>query len=403
MLPSELTADSFRDYPPQARKLASSQVDLLRELPISFVPLLLRELISYDWKFPAERRELDNQFAYLVPQSAEARRQLMAGFARLHISPELEQVDWVNAPVQFSEQLTAHLWATRQIDAFRAAAVEYIQKVHAAAPLVALPVPRLGLVAIGQGVAENRYRLFRKLRPHGVYFSNVRQGSGFRLLLDAAAARAKAHPAPYGHWYIEGGTEAEVPAGMTCVSYNSLSAVRATLQDKMQKAYTSGMGPEAFRSMLAKLRPEGLGPGTADDGVLSRFQVSVLTEGSGTQVFSTTFVQWSAREALRRAEPLTVLMRFAPRQRVRPMNELLTETQHKPELDPQGSLVDADMGAYYTWLNQQRLTGAEAASFLVWFEAHNEAVATGPAFAPNTESKDPVELDSLMKQLMRPA
>jgi hypothetical protein len=155
--------------------------------------------------------------------------------------------------------------------------------------------------------------------------------------------------------------------------------------------------------MLAKLRPEELGPGAADDGVLSRFQVSVLTEGSGTQVFSTTFVQWSAREALRRAEPLTVLMRFAPRQRVRPMNELLTETQHKPELDPQGSLVDADMGAYYTWLNQQRLGGAEAASFLVWFEGHNEAVAIGPAFARNTESKDPVELDSLVKQLLRPA
>ncbi len=61
-------------------------------------------------------------------------RQLMTGFAGLRISPELEHADWVNTPAQFSEQLTAHLWATHQIDAFRSAAIDYMQQVHAAAP-----------------------------------------------------------------------------------------------------------------------------------------------------------------------------------------------------------------------------------------------------------------------------
>ncbi len=112
--------------------------------------------------------------------------------------------------------------------------------------------------------------------------------------------------------------------------------------------------------------------------MLNRFELSLLTEGSGTQVFATTFVQWAAREALRRAQPLTLLARFGPRQRENPMNVLLNEAQRRPELDPQGSLVDADMGAYYTWLNQQRLSGAEKATFLVWFEDHREALAIGP-------------------------
>ena len=115
--------------------------------------------------------------------------------------------------------------------------------------------------------------------------------------------------------------------------------------------------------------------------MLNRFQLSLLTEGSGTQVFATTFVQWAAREALRRAQPLTLLARFGPRQRENPMNVLLNEAQRRPELDPQGSLVDADMGAYYTWLNQQRLSGAERAAFLVWFEDHQEALAIGPRLA----------------------
>jgi len=157
-----------------------------------------------------------------------------------------------------------------------------------------------------------------------------------------------------------------------------------------------GMGPETLRTLLAQIRPADLGLGKPGDEVLDRFQVKLLTEGSGTQIFSTTFAQWAARETLRRAQPLTLLVRFAPRQRQRPMNELLSSIQPDAELDPAGSLVDADMGSYYTYLNQQRLTGADKASFLVWFEGQNEAVAIGPAMPRGTESSAPTDLKQLL-------
>ena len=112
-------------------------------------------------------------------------------------------------------------------------------------------------------------------------------------------------------------------------------------------------------------------------------------------------MQWAAREALRRAQPLTLLARFAPRQRENPMNELLAEARRKPELDPQGSLVDADMGAYYTWLNQQRLSGAEKAAFLVWFEDQQEALAIGPGLERGKVSDTPIELGDLIARLAR--
>jgi hypothetical protein len=399
MQPSELKSEQFSGYPPQGRQMVISRIALLRQLPVSFVALLLRELIGYDWKFPPEQKDLNAQLAYLESRSSEERRRSMDSFERLRLSRELERFDWVTAPGQFSEQLTAHLWTTHQIDAFRTAAIDYMKKATAA-PREPLAMPRLAIVVVGQGVAENQYRLFRKLRPQGVYCSQVKSENGFRMLLDAVAARAKAHPAPYGHWYIDGGNAQTVNgAGLTCVSYNALTPARAMLQDKMQKAYQSGMGAEAMRTMLAGMRTEELGLGGAADGVLSRFEASLLTEGSGTQVFSTTFVQWAAREVLRRAQPLTLLARFAPRQRARPMNELLAETQWKPELDPPGSLVDADMGAYYTWLNQQRLEGADQASFLVWFEDHGEAVAIGPRLQRATEARQPVELQHLIEQV----
>src|SRR6266496_1827858 len=115
------------------------------------------------------------------------------------------------------------------------------------------------------------------------------------------------------------------------------------------------------------------------DEILQRFQLKLLAEGSGTQLFSTTFAQWTAREVLRRAQPLTLLVRFAPRQRQRPMNELLSGTGSNVEVDPTGSLVDADMAAYYQWINQRRLPGSEQSSFLVWFEGHSQALAIAPS------------------------
>jgi hypothetical protein len=409
---AQLTPASFNAYPPEARQLAVKQIALLQRLPLAFLPLLLRELIVYDWKFPAERADLDRQFAYLGTLAPGPFQAAMSAFAQLKLTRELEQTDWVNSPAVFSEKLSAHLWATHQIDAFRAAAVDYVQK--ASAPprsgdgpgddAAALPTHRLGIAVIGQGVAKNDYRLFRKLRPQGVYFTQVKYAGGVQVLLNAAAARAKAHPVAYGHWYIDGGhidnDSLAVPETITRVSYDALSAPRATLQNRMQKTYEAAVfDPEAFRTMLAQIKPEEAGLNSGGDSVLNRFQLSLLTEGSGTQVFSTTFVQWAAREALRRAQPLTLVTRFAPRQRENQMNELLAEHQRKPELDPQGSLIDADMGAYYTWVNQQRLPGDRKSAFLAWFEDHGEAVAIAPTLERGKRSDAPIDLAELIARI----
>src|SRR5215213_6687498 len=145
MLPSQLTPGHFDRYPETARRMAVEQIALLRRLPLAFLPLLLRELIVYDWKFPAERREIDGQFAYLKPLAAEELSKAMAPFAHLRLTAALERMDWVNAPAIFTEQLTAHLWSTHQIDAFRAGAVAYMEKANAALPPATLPAHRLGI------------------------------------------------------------------------------------------------------------------------------------------------------------------------------------------------------------------------------------------------------------------
>jgi len=165
----------------------------------------------------------------------------------------------------------------------------------------------------------------------------------------------------------------------------------------MQKqSEAPGSGPENLRTVMATLRPGDLKLDHAGDPVLSRFELKLLTEGSGTQIFSTTFAQWAARETLRRAQPLTLVVRFAPRQQQRPMSEMLSVPKETLELDPAGSLVDADMGAYYTWLNQQRLAGAEQASFIAWFEEHGTAIAIGPTVPHGTVSNSRADLKQVL-------
>jgi hypothetical protein len=400
MHPSDLKPSQFNSYPPQARQLAVANLTLFRKLPEIMLSIVLQEVIEYDWKFPAERDELEGQLAYLTSLTPVALDQLVAGFAKLKLSPALETDNWVKSPREHVERLTADLWATHQMESFRAVADQYQASVDSAVPRKPQAIPRLGMVVIGQGVREYNEPLFQRLRPHGVYFENVRPENGVEQMLGRLVRRAVAHPTPYAHWYVDGGKGIEVSEReVTSISYDALAPSRNVLLGKMETIIRSGGGgPEGLRTALAQITPEQLGLSDLPaDATLNRFQVTLLTEGSGTQIFSTTFAQWAGREILRRAQPSTLLIRFAPRQRQQEINELLSPGRATAETDPVGSLIDADMGAYYTWLNQQRLSGAEQSSFIVWFEGNSRALAIGPSIPRGTQSSSSTDLNGLLE------
>jgi hypothetical protein len=397
MRPRDLTPEQFSGYPPAARELILAHIEALRELPLSILPSMLREAIDYDYKFPAERAAVEKELTHLSALSSAERKAWFQEFEQFSISPQLENFDWISLPAQFTEQLSAYLWSTHQLDKYRNAAIAYGDRLQSVLHSEALPVPRLGIAVFGQGVESYDAMLFRNLRPHGTYFNQVNPENGWDLLLEAVAQRANNHSIPYGHWYIDGGEQTRHDSRLTCVSYKSLESFRNSLLKKMQSEIARpGMGPEELRTYLARLTPADLGMDGASDPILSRFQLKVLTEGSGTQIFSTTFTQWASREALRRAQPVTLIARFAPRQRQRPMNELLSESPAGTGFDRIGSLVDADMAAYYQWINQQRLSGNDRSLFLVWFEGHNQALAIAPTLPRATTSSSVLNLGQLL-------
>jgi len=401
-MPLPIQVKHFKGYPPEARRVATSHIELPRKLPAAFTPLLLQQVQAYDWRFPAERRDIDRQLTFLESLSEADRRRLFTGFEQLQLPARLMDVKWASSPVEFSEQLSNHFWSTRQIDVFHEASSTYLKAVFAAMPNQPPAAPRLGIAVIGKGVERNSYPLFRKFRSHGAYFTNVNPANGLKILLAHVADRAAAHPSSFDHWYIDGGHAEPVSNPfLTNISYSGLEPNRLALLRKINRAINNGIaGPKALLSLLHGLQPEEIGFDAASKNgdIVSHFATSLLTSGSGAQIFSTSFVQWTTRELWRRAQPLTILARFAPRQRQRPMNELLSGDEQTVEMDAPGSLIDADMGAFYMWLDQQRLSGAEEASFLIWFEDHHEAFVVSPSLPRNTESNSRVDMHWLLAQ-----
>ena len=407
MQPQDLTPAAFATYPPRARAMVTNNLALVRTLPLVFAALLLRETREYDWKFPAEQRAIDDQFAFLDALTPAARAYLLQGFDNVRLPADTARIDWVAHPQQFLDALTAALWSTHQIDGFRQSATQYADRLRQARPDPAPPVPRLTLVVLAPELQKADYTLFRRLRPHGVFVPQVDPADGWSTLVAFARQRASKTPVPFGHLYFDGDVANEaLAAHLVTSSYAALSPVRSQLLERIGTILSSaGEGPEHLRTAMARITPESLqwptiaSGSAAADPVFRRFQLDVLTQGSGTQIFSTTFVQWSAREALRRAQPLTLVLRFAPRQRSLNMNEMLSGKAVDNTTDPAGSLLDADMGAFYAWVDQQRLAGAEQSACLVWSQAHKQAVLLGPALPRNTVAAAPMNMRQMLAQL----
>jgi hypothetical protein len=403
--PQELEPSDFQRYPAKARQLAKAYLDVLRQMPLPLLVAMLRELRAYDWKFPREQQEVEWQLTYLRSCGEVDRSKLFQPFAPIPVPPELQHLNWVNDPETFLESYTTALWSMRKIDDYRAAATSFVEQLEKSKPETKLPGQRVTIVVIGRDAKGDGYRLFRKLRPLGVHMTGLQLGGASSVLVGLLTQRADQYPLPYGHWYVDGGAPWSLPADfgskITLVSYPVLAPVRKKALSYMGLAIQQSSGPEALGSRLKHLEPQELDADVVTgDLTMQHFYASVFTEGSGTQIFSTTFVQWTAREALRRAQPLTMVIRFAPRQEQRPMDDMFRSDDGAEVFDPEGSLIDGDMGAFYTYLAMQNLSEARGSAFLAWFEDHSEAVVVAPSFPRGTESDSPITMGSLLSMML---
>jgi hypothetical protein len=393
---SWLNAGSFTDYPPRGRELAESHIAALRQIPVVLLPLFLVDLKGYDWKFPIEQNEIAKriEFAGSNPSS-------LTGFRSIQVPSTLANPVRTKDPQRFLADMTAYVWSSLQMDAYRTAANRFVD-FYSAATKPALPaIPRLVMICIGRDAQQADFPLFQKLRKFGQIRTNIRSEGAADTLLATLHERYKDHPVPYAHWYVDGGSPLAGSSldGVTHIFYPELAPLNDEILARMKACIESGSGPEVLHIQLAELN-QGAPSGNAQlhDPCLHNFAVSLLTEGSGTQIFSTSFVQWTTREVLRRAQPATLLVRFAPRQRQKSFNAMVAAGTRTSDLDPDGSLIDADMAAYYAYLEMMRLSDSENSAFLVWFENHSQLFLAGRNVPSGTVSNSPTTIAELLSE-----
>lgn len=393
MTPEQLRAEDFARYPAAGRAFAIESLDLLRRLPIAICPSFLQQMQVLDTSFPAERDSLRRQRDGLAVLPAEKFRALAAPLAQLSVPARLEKSDWVHEPEKFIPELTAWLWSSGQIDAFRSA----VQKLFAAIPDSPASPHRLTLVVVGRDAEAGAAPRLRKLRARGVVLTALDSQHMPQQIFQVFAHHAQGSSEPYAHWYVDGGDpwtqDFSSIAGAVSVTYPALDSLRKkTLARMEQLTQTGGAGAEAMRARLVGTTTQDLDAREVTaDPVLARFYTELFTQSSGPQIFSTSFVQWSGRELARRAQPRTLLLRYAPRQRYQPFNELL-RTADPSRTDPEGSLRDAEMGAYYTWIEMNRITTPGKGTFLAWVEGTTQAVLIGSNAPRGTQCNTALQL-----------
>ncbi|MGB6133499.1 MAG: hypothetical protein WBG54_17090 [Acidobacteriaceae bacterium] len=397
MKPQDLKPEDFRRYTPVARQFAESYLSLLRQLPIAICPSFLQQIGQLDTSFPAEQAALRWQCDSLSRLPAAKLAELTEPFQQIRIPPSLRAEDWVNAPAGFISSLAAALWSNGQIDAFRRAS----EALFGAIPDQGARPSRLTIVVFGQGARPEPTPLLEKLSRTGVLLTNMQAQQMPQQIFEAFRRHAAESGEAYAHWYVDGGDpwpEAyhSIP-GTVAVSYPELNPVRVRTLKTMEEVVQSGnAGAEDLRTRLFGMNGRELGTDSLSaDPVLRRFYTDLFTESSGPQIFSTTFVQWTGRELARRAQPRTLLLRYAPRQRYQPFNTLLREDAPR-SLDPEGSLRDAEIGAYYTWIEMSRITDPGKGSFVAWLEGSSLAVVIGRGSPAGAQSTTPLSLEQAL-------
>jgi len=360
-------------------------------------PSFLLQIQNLGTSFPAEKDSLRRQCDSLQSLTPDRYRALAAPLEALSIPEALQSMDWVNAPEGFINELTAFLWSSGQIGQFRSGT----SALFAAIPAQADTNHRLVFVMLGQGAQVEYGKSLRKLSKVGVMLTSLKPETGFQEIRSAMAQHAAKAAAPYASWYIDGGivspeTRDALPDAVV-VSYQGLAKLRDRVLTRMQAALTSSGGAEQMRTRLTSLSPNDVDAAEITlDPVLQRLYTELFTQSSGPQIFSTSFVQWAGREIARRAQPQTLLLRYAPRQSHRDLNEMFASVQ-APSFDPQGSFRDAEMGAYYNWIETQRITAPGKLTFMAWIEDRSLAVIVGANSPTGTICSTPMTISQALE------
>jgi len=259
---------------------------------------------------------------------------------------------------------------------------------------------RVVVILYGEGIALQRDKLWARLRGVGtrvpLRLDGATASAPFLRALFATGSNGRPFSSfglePNDAWIVEAGDslhalcEAQA-TGATGLSYARLRTYRETLARSLYKKVLEGVsGPQELAAYVRELDlapPEGAL--LHSDLVVRAFARDVLLGGNGTLLVNNTFVEWSAVQALKRAQPRFLVARFGVRDKMKPFSSLLLfssprPTDQVPSLeDPLGSFVDVEQLSYYVWLSAEKSAAYRGKTlYLLLAEGVDEMLAIRP-------------------------
>jgi hypothetical protein len=267
--------------------------------------------------------------------------------------------------------------------------------------LYAADAPRRVVVLLyGQGIAIQRDKLWARLRGIGrrvpLRLESATASEPFLRALFASGSPGHLFPSfgldPADAWIVEAGETLHAlctdgTARATGLSHARLRPYREALSRSLYKKVLEGVsGPQELAAYVRELDmapPDGAL--LRSDPVVRAFVRDVLLGGNGALLVNNTFVEWSAVQALKRAQPRLLVARFGVRDKMKPFSSLLLFSSPRPTdqvpivEDPFGSFVDVEQLSYYVWLNAEKSAAYRGKTlYLLLAEGVDEMLAIRP-------------------------
>jgi len=409
--------------------LRKAQEDrLVERLPITFRPFVNQEISGWSTKFPYEQRYVESFVGFLARLSPPDLAELFAGVRRVETSmgisehqfsaneQTMREASILSRSPHYQEWRQEIERVFQQVE--HSAFAEEQERAGQLKRLLLLIFPA-DLPVDPQSVME-QWQRSRRLRLDwpapghsqqsivesilkGMPEGDGGYGPGF---LEEYVNRPDRNFADV--WVLEPGTRLRTllseletappaPPRATLLSFDRLKAFREGVLDHIKSMARDISDADAI---YARLRSTDVSdwcpPEVGSIPAVREFIRSLFLTGNGSPLFSSSFVEWGAVEAMGHARPTVILAEFGLRNKPKPFTSVAVfENQEKatpqpPVPDPEGSAVDAVMMAYYTWLGTARYVEYQRTACLCVFEGAPYAVVAGVTEFPLWEEKEPV-------------
>jgi hypothetical protein len=426
-----LNVDFYGGLIGEARQLVRENQTVVDRLPRTFRVNTLTELEKWPILFEPEKAYFRALLAQLAALDAAQFQDTFGSLKAFEQRTGCDRVA-VNDPDTFQKRLLDHLYRSGQYAAWRREIDAIFQKVQ---PLVearlygAEQKPRLVVILYEEGIALERDKLWQRLHSMGtrvplnidgaesrdafvraVFTGRSPVGTGqyagslapqsqvdrtgptlFEVLRDSQSF------SPTDIWILEAGDslhrlcEASSKGGRspcaTGLSYERLQSYRQQLSEAISNKVLTGVrGPLELAAWIKTLQVTPREGSTlyVDDRVLA-FTRDVFLAGAGTLIINNTFVEWAAVQALKRAQPRVLVVRFGVRDKMKPFSSLLLFSKPRPAdqipnlQDPLGSFVDVELLSYYVWLNAEEVAPyRDKTLYVLLADGADEMLVVGP-------------------------